>query len=167
MSKLFDAREERTKEERARQGREEIRRRAFEAERALAEVGELDEASRSLKKQLEQRGESVAPIYYASYRLPGSKWQIEHALVGDDYVYQLFPLKPPSYEWRDIIPMMIAAMDVIFPRSIHIRYTPPDQRSFRQFYTIRVENVAKLPGWEQAVQERALRALSDVQAWAP
>jgi hypothetical protein len=165
MTRLFDATRERTDEERAQRARAEVRRRAEEADRAIAEHEELDEASRNLKKQLEGSTVAVEPIHYASYRLPGSKWQIEHALVGDDYVYQMFPLKPISRDWRDVVAMMIAAMDVIFPRSIDIRYVPPDQRSFRQFYTIRVENVAKLPGWEDAVQKRALRGLSDVQAW--
>ena len=110
-------------------------------------------------------GQAVQPIRYRAYRARGSKWNIEHALVGEDYVYQLFPLRPMRIDWKSVIAQFIAAMDAIFPRSVEIKYTPPSERFELKYFTIRVEGVARLPGWENAVEGRALPALSAVDAW--
>lgn len=165
MTRLFDATKERTAEDEGRRAQVEARARAEEAERAVAEFEELDEESQRLRGQLGKAMSEVTPIRYEEFRLPGSKWHIEHAKIGDDHVYQMFPLKAPSYPWQDIITMIIGAMDVIFPPSIHIHYTPPAEGEFRPFYTIRVADVEKTPGWTELVKGRVLQALCSVPAW--
>lgn len=160
---MFDSAEDTRQAGDAKRARETVRRRAEEADIALKEVEDLDEASQKLGAKLSQ-AQSVQPIQYKSYRKPGSKWQIEHAQVGEDYVYQLFSLKPPKIHWKDVVTQLIAAMDVIFPRSIDIKYAPPSGQVGVKFYTIRVEKVVGAPGWE-AARDRALNGLSAVNAW--
>lgn len=166
MGRLFDSGRRSREARESRQSREDIRRRAEEAEEAIKQSLELDEASNQLGAKLAQT-QTVRAVEYKAYRERGSKWNIEHAQVGPDYVYQLFPLKPPSMSWKDVIFQFVSAMDAIFPRSIEIRYVPPSERFQLKYYTIRVEAVTSLPGWENATQGRALRSLSAVDAWAP
>jgi len=165
MGILFNASEEADKASRVRRERAEVRRRAEEADAALQEFKELDARSAELGKTLAQAQAAVEAITYESYRRPGSRWMIEHAKVGNDYVYQLFPLRPISIAWQDVIALMIVAMDVIFPRSIEIHYAPPNETYQLKFYTIRVHGVVGKPGWTQACRERALLGLSCVEAW--
>ena len=164
MTRLFDAAQAKRDAAEARRARDEVRRRAEEAEEAIKENLELDEASQKLGEKL-AGAQAVQPIRYRAYRARGSKWNIEHALVGEDYVYQLFPLRPMRIDWKSVIAQFIAAMDAIFPRSVEIKYTPPSQQFELKYFTIRVEGVARLPGWENAVEGRALPALSAVDAW--
>ena len=164
MGRLFDAGKEEREAEESRRTRTDVRRRAEEAERIINETLELDEATKALGEKLSVT-QAVKPIHYVGYRAPGSKWNIEHAQVGADYVYQLFPLRPTLISWKDVIAQFIRAMDVIFPRSISIRYVPPSERFQLKYYTIRVESVADLPGWEGATVDRALKGLSMVDAW--
>lgn len=163
MGRLFDSAEDTRQAEDAKRSRNDVRRRAEEADIALAELGELDEASKKLGDKLSQ-AQSVQPIKYKSFRKKGSRWQIEHAQVGEDYVYQLFQLKPSKMHWKDIVTLFISAMDVIFPRSIDIKYAPPSNQYGVKFYTIRVEKVVGSPGWE-AARDRALNGLVAVNAW--
>jgi hypothetical protein len=164
VGRLFDSGAETRKADAAREARAEVRRRAREAEEAIREIEELDEASAKLGETL-AAAQAVQPIVYATFRRPGTRWSIEHARVGDDYVYQLFPLKPEVLDWQDVVAQMITAMDVIFPRSVKIRYVPPNQAFKVKFYTIRVTGVVGQPGWEKACRERALNGLSAVDAW--
>lgn len=144
--------------------RQRVEKRAAEIEAVLAEHEEFDEKSQDIKNQL-AAAQRVQPIVYESYRPPGAKWLIEHARVGEDYVYQLFPLRPPKLSKPDILQLLIIAMDIIFPRSLRIDYAPPNDLYKVEMYTIRVREVAKLPGWEEACREKALRRLSAVDAW--
>lgn len=160
MTRLFDA--EAKKPENT--NKAEIRRRAVEADELIAGFDEGDEAGARLRAQLAQES-AVTPVVYESYRAPGSKWMIEHSLVGEDYIYQMIPLRPTTYGWKDIVPLMISALDVIFPRSVQIRYSPPNPKAHKNFYTIKVEGVAKLPGWESAAKERGLKNLAAIDAW--
>jgi hypothetical protein len=166
MSRLFDAKADQQKADAAQKRANEARRRAAEFDQALEEAG-IDAKADELGKQLAAAAPAVQAIRYSKFRLPGSKWVIEHAQVGNDYTYQAFPLKPPSTPWPDVISAMIAAMDVIFPRSIQIKYTPPDETYQLKFYTIRVTNVVGLPGWQEACHERALHGLATIDVWQP
>jgi len=163
MGRLFDAGQRSRDAEDSRRSRNEVRKRAEEAERAIQEELELEEGSKALGAQLGSV-QAVQAIRYKAYRARGSKWNIEHAEVGPDYVFQLFPLRPPRMHWKDVILAFIDAMEAIFPRSIEIRYTPPSERYQLKYYTIRVEGTVGLPGWETA-RDRALAALSTTDAW--
>lgn len=164
MGRLFDAGKRKQEIIDVKDAREGVRRRAEEVERIMAEELELSETSQALGEQM-GAVQSVQTVQYSSFREPGSKWSIEHAQNGDDYIYQLFPLRVPKMDWRDVILLFIAAMDNIFPRSVVIRYVPPSQKFELKYYTIRVEKVTGLPGWEQAVRGRALPALAAADAW--
>jgi len=144
--------------------REELQERLDAADKVLAELEDLDEESAKLRKKLES-AQSVHPIVYKEYRRPGSRWMIEHAISGDDYVYQLFPLKPPAREWQDVVALAIAAMDAVFPRSVDIVYRPPNDKLGANFYTVTVKKIVGTPGWESACTDRALRTLSSIEAW--
>jgi hypothetical protein len=108
---------------------------------------------------------SVQPIHYESFRRPGFRWTIEHAQVGPDYVFQVFPIRPTVAQWPDVVVAMIAVMDGIFPRTLHIDYKHPDPTFKVTFYTIRVRGVVGMPGWEIACRERALNGLVGIDAW--
>jgi hypothetical protein len=163
MNRLFDANAKAQKDAGARRSREEVRQRAEAVDKALAEAGLLDDADKRLQAKLSQ---SVQPIVYASFRVPGSKWRLEHARAGDDYVIQLFPLKPPRLVWQDVVLAIIATMDTIFPRNIKITYRPPREDYQIKYYTITVEKVVGQPGWERACKERALRGLAAIDVWS-
>jgi hypothetical protein len=166
MTRLFDAGAEMKEASLARASREAVKQRADEVTRLLEEELQLDDASKKLGENLAATATSVQPIHYHQFRGRGSKWMIEHARAGDDYMYQLFPLKPPAIAWADIITMFIAVMDAIFPRSVHIHYVPPNDNFQIKFYTIKLENIAVLPGWETPCKERALHGLANVDAWS-
>jgi hypothetical protein len=170
MGRLFDSKAEGDKAEAARLHRAGVKQRADEVDRILSEEGMLDAAATKLGSMLTssapQAVQSVEAIHYTSFRRPGSKWVIEHAKVGPDYVFQLFPLKAPGIPWQDIITILIAAMDVIFPRSVKITYIPPNDAYQVKYFTIKVEGVVGLPGWEVACKERALLGLAAVDAWS-
>jgi hypothetical protein len=165
MARLFDSGAEEQKAKRAQEERDGVRRRAEEVERVLREELELDQARSALEQKLAAQPMGVQPIKYQSYRQAGSRWVIEHSQVGDDYVYQMFPLRPIKADWRDTVALLIAAMDGVFPRSIQITYVPPDDRYQVRCFTIRVTKVVGMPGWAEACEGRALRALVGVQAW--
>jgi hypothetical protein len=166
MGTLFDAGKRKKEIAAAKSQREGVRERAEAVDKMLKENLVLSEASNALGEQLSaSEPQSVHTIQYKHFRGRGSKWNIEHAQVGPDYVYQMFPLRPPKMNWKDVITHFIAAMDSIFPRSVSIKYAPPSERFQLKYYTIRVEGVTKLPGWEDAAQERALNALASVDAW--
>jgi hypothetical protein len=134
---------------------------AQEAERILKEEMALEFANDELSKKLSAAA-GIQPIRYEKFRQPGSKWMIEHSRVGEDYIYQVFPLKPISTDWRDVVVLLIAAMDSIFPKSVQIQYSPPNERYQLRCFTVRVQKVADQPGWQDACQNRALRALAAV-----
>lgn len=163
MSRLFDATAKAQKDAGARRSREEVRQRAEAVDQALAAEGMLDDADKRLKVKLSQ---SVQPVVYESFRVPGSKWRIEHARADNDYVIQMFPLKPPRLVWQDVVLAIIATMDSIFPRNIKITYRPPREDYQIKYYTITVEKVVGQPGWERACKERALRGLSAIDVWS-
>jgi hypothetical protein len=156
--RLFDSK---TAAASAHEKREAALKRVQEAERILKEEMALDFASDELSKKL-SASVGIQPIRYEKFRQPGSKWMLEHAQVGDDYVYQAFPLKPLSMDWRDVMVPLIAAMDAIFPKSVQIQYSPPNERYQLRCFTIRVQKIATQPGWQDACQNRALRALAAV-----
>ena len=164
MTRLFDSDAETKKIEATRASQAEARRRGEEVEEALRDYEETDAQSLALSASLSKARAGVVPIHYQEFRQPGGKWMIEHSPVGDDYVLQCHPLRPPGRVWQDIITMMIAAMDVIFPDSIRIEYIRPNDGYQLKFYTITVRKIAGLPGWKGAI-ERALAGLSAVDAW--
>ncbi len=166
MNRLFDAGNEAKQATEAKQTRDDIKRRAEEAEAALKEAGFLDEKADGLGKLFSgQPLQGVQAVRYSTFRKPGSKWMIEHAQDGTDYVFQVFPLKQIPVAWQDVVGLMIATMDVIFPRSLKITYAPPREDFQVKFYTIRICDVAKVPGWETACRERALNGLAAIDAW--
>lgn len=168
MTRLFsadDAATTATREMAARERRDEVRRRAAEFDAELEKLGmQPTPAASSLASGVLGSG-GVQPIRYESFRAPGSRWTIEHAVVGEDYVYQLLPKTPPNLEWNDVITLMIGMMDVIFPRSIEIVYRPPDTMFKLVFYTIRVKKIVGVPGWESACKERVLNGLATIDVW--
>jgi len=166
MGSLFDAGRRKKEIAEAKSQREGVRERAEAVDRILKENLELSAASDALGEQLfASEPQSVHTIQYTHFRGHGSKWNIEHAQVGPDYVYQMFPLRPSKLHWKDVITYFIAAMDSIFPRSVEIKYAPPSEKFQLKYYTIRVAAVTALPGWEQAAKARALIALAAVDAW--
>jgi len=165
MTRLFDSEKERKEQEGIKRARSNVRARAEAADAAIHEQLELDRQSDHIEGVKMGQAQSVSAIYYKSYRKIGTKWKIEHAVDGPDYIYQLFPLKPTKFPWQDVIPLFIGAMDAIFPRSVDIRYVPPREDYQIKFYTVKVENVVGKPGWEKACLERALESLASVEAW--
>lgn len=170
MDRLFDAGTQEKQKTAAAQRRNEVRERVEEAEKALRDAGYLDDKADELGQRLAsasaaQDTSAVQAIRYKQHRPAGSRWLIEHTQVGDDYVFQLFPLRPPAGTWQDVIGHMIGAMDVIFPRSVQIKYTPPDENFQMKFYTIRVTELAKVPGWGGAL-ERTLASLTAMNVWS-
>lgn len=173
MARLFDSTVENKKAESSRRSRDESRQRAEEVDRILKEEGLLNDSESKLGNILgagaasaAAGGQTVEAIRYEHYRKPGSRWAIEHAKVGSDYVFQLFPLKPPAVPWQDVMLVLIAIMDVIYPRSVKLDYIPPNDTYQVKFYTIKVNNVVGLPGWEVACKERALHGLSAADVWS-
>ncbi|TAL40516.1 MAG: hypothetical protein EPN91_12960 [Salinibacterium sp.] len=168
MTRLFDAEKEKQTHEAVRARRDEVRRRAEEADTALREAGLMDDKSNAITgafaRMEASRVETVQPIRYESYRKPGGRMTIEHAVAGADYIYQVFPLRPPTIASPDILLIMITAMDGIFPRSVHVTYAPPAEILPQKFYTVRVLKVVGQPGWQDAVG-RALLVLSELELW--
>lgn len=160
MKLLFDGK----KAEAETQQRDDTRKRVKEVEAIFKDFHESDEASEKLSRRLSS-AHAVQTVRYKRYRRPGFRWQIEHGQVGEDYVLQAFPLKPPTIPWQDVIAGMIVVMDGIFPATIDITYKPPDMNFKVTFYTIRLAGVTKLPGWQSACEERAPRALTEIKAW--
>jgi len=167
MTLLFDSERERKEREEVSRGRKNVRARAEAAEAAINEQLQLDEASNHIDGVKMGAAHGIAPIVYKDFRKPGSKWKIEHTVDGPDYIYQLFPLRPTTIPWQSVMPLLIYAMDIIFPRSVKIVYVPPREDYQVKFYTIKVENVVGKPGWEKACLERALDGLADADAWQP
>jgi hypothetical protein len=164
MTRLFDSDAEAKKLQATRTSQAEARRRGEEVEEALRDYEETDAQSKALSASLSKARAGVVPVHYQEHRLPGCKWMIEHSPIGEDYILQCHPIRPPVLVWQDIITMMIAAMDVIFPDSIRIEYVRPNDGYQLKFYTITVRKIAGLPGWKEAI-ERALAGLSAVDAW--
>ena len=143
MGRLFDSSKLVSKGASERGDRERVRQRALEADEVLRDIDETDEASVALSARL-AKAQAVQPIVYAEYRQPGGKWMIEHARVGDDYVYQLIPIKPPKLVWQDVLVLAIAAMDVIFPDTVDITYSPPLRQEIRSSTSRPVLSIAAL-----------------------
>lgn len=162
--RLFDAAEESRRSTKERRDREETKAAAAKAEAALREYEEMDEASRRLGAVLAD-AKAVAPIIYQEYRPRGSRWLIEHSASGENYIFQVHPLKQPTHQTPDILTAMIAVMDGIYPRSIDLRYTPPNPNYQVKFFTIRAEGLVGKPGWTRAV-ERSLEELSRLDVWS-
>lgn len=160
MSRLFDAKK--PSGDRQRNDPSEVRRRAAEFDQVFE--GELSDVQ-GLSDAFKQ-GASVNPIRYERFREPGTRWVIDHALVGDSYMYQLHPIRPIQYPWSDVITALIGAMDSVFPKSVDVHYAPPNDQIGANFYTIRVDKVAGLPGWEDAARKRALKALAAIDVWS-
>jgi hypothetical protein len=131
------------------------------AMRAALAAAELDDNARRLGELL-GASQAVAPVHYTRERR--GRWLVEHGRAGDDYLYQLHPLKASTRPWPDVVTGFIAAMDAIFPRSVAIYYTRPDEQWQVKFFTVKIENICRLPGWESAVK-KAVDALSSVNAW--
>ena len=128
---------------------------------ALA-AAELDENARRLGEIL-GASQPVTPVHYSCERR--GRWMVEHGRAGDDYVFQLHPLKVLMRPWQDVIAGFIAAMDSIFPRSVQIRYRRPDENWEIKFFTITVADVCRLPAWESAIP-KAIERVSAVNGWA-
>lgn len=162
--KLYDSRQAEEAARAAAQGRQEARQRAQEAER-LAEGVATDAAAQALEQKL-GRAISVSSVKYEKARRPGSKWLIEHGRDGDDYVFQVFPLRPPAADPAQVLLGLIVAMDQVFPRTVELKYHQPNPKFEVRFYTIRAVGVTKMPGWERACRERATELLLGVDAWS-
>jgi hypothetical protein len=104
--------------------------------------------------------QSVVPVQYARERR--GRWLVEHGRAGDDYVFQMHPLRAPTQQWQNIVTGFIAAMDSIFPRSVQIHYRRPDEQWQVKFFTVSAKEVCRLPGWEPPVK-KAIDALVAVQ----
>lgn len=169
MGRLFDAGTEEKQQEVTQARRDEARRRAEEIDKVFREEGYLDDKADKLGQQLAAAAKgtpaAVEAIRYLKHRTPGSRWSIEHAQVGEDYVFQLFPLRPIAMKWEDVITALIIVMDAIYPRSVQIKYTPPDQLYQVAFYTVRLTDVTRVPGWKVAL-ERTLAGMAAVNAWS-
>lgn len=130
--------------------------------KAAVEAAALDENARRLGDLL-GASRAVKSIEYARDRR--GRWLVEHGRAGDDYVFQLHPLKAATRAWQDVITGFIAAMDTIFPRTVQIHYRRPDEEWQVKFFTVRVDGLCRLPGWEPATK-KAVDALSAITAWA-
>ena len=135
--------------------------------RDAIEAAELDQASKALEERLGPERQVSAVSYVTERR---GKWRIEHAQVGEDYVFQIFTLKIIPYDWPTMMTKFISVLDGIFPRSVQIYYKPPSEifkEQMFKFYTIRFKKVTLMPGWEHAVQKKALDAIFEIDAWKP
>lgn len=130
--------------------------------KAAVEAAALDENARKLGELL-GASRAVKAVEYARER--HGRWLVEHGRAGDDYVFQLHALKAATRPWQDTITGFIAAMDSVFPRTVQIHYRRPDEQWQVKFFTIRVDDLCRLPGWETATK-KAVDALSAVTAWA-
>jgi len=167
-SRLFDSGAAAQQAAGGKQSRESIKQRAAEIDKLLKDELELDQATSALGSKLAESAEAmgITAIRYKEYRERGSKWMIEHTRDGADYIYQMFPLRPLTADWRDTIILLIAAMDSVFPRSVQIKYMPPNEKYQIKYFTIRLVKAATLPGWEDACGRRGLSALAAVAAWS-
>lgn len=129
--------------------------------RAALAAAELDDNARKLGELLSV-SQTVTPVHYMRDR--HGRWLIEHGRAGDDYLYQMHPLRVPTRAWQDVLLGFIVAMDSVFPLSIKKRYRLPDEEWQIRFFTITVEKVCALPGWEIAVK-KVVDALARVDAW--
>lgn len=144
----------------------EQRQRALEAARLIDEA-RLDEGiADELQGKVEKLKQTmtVQTIAYKSYRAAGKRWMIEHGRLGDDYMLQLIPLKPTVTAPNNILLLLITAMDTIYPKSVQIYYSKPKPSMQISFWTIRIADVAEMPGFERAIG-RTLSGLCDVDAW--
>jgi hypothetical protein len=132
------------------------------AVRAALAAAEVDENARKLGELL-GASQAVVPVTYDRERR--GRWLIEHGRAGDDYLFQLLPLKAPTQQWQDIVTGFIAAMDSVFPRSVPIDYRRPDEQWQVRFFTVSARGVCRLPGWEPAVK-RAVDGLLAVDGWS-
>jgi hypothetical protein len=164
MARLFDSDEETKAHDAAREAQRAARKRGDEAEEALKDYEETDARSIALSEALSKTRAGVVPIHYLEHREPGGKWMIEHSPVGDDYVLQLHPLRPTKMTWQDVLLMMIAAVDVIYPDYVRKDWAPPNESYKLKFYTLTLRKVARLPGLPGAI-DRTLASLSAVDAW--
>lgn len=130
--------------------------------KAAVEAAALDDNARKLGELLGV-SRAVKAIEYARDRR--GRWLVEHGRAGDDYVFQLHPLKAPTRAWQDVITGFIAAVDAIFPRTVQIHYRRPDEEWQVKFFTVRLEGVCRLPGWEPAMK-KAIAALAATNAWS-
>lgn len=164
MTRLFDGNREAKAAAAERDEKDAVRRRVEEAEEILKSYEETDAAS---KKMAEAMGaaSTVTSIVYKTYRAPGSKWVIEHAEDGEDYVYQLFPLREPAHDWTAVVPMIAIAVSVVFPDTFRVEHTPPNDQYGIKFYTVKIRGVVNTPGWKRACTEQAPRAFSSIEAW--
>jgi len=117
MKLLFDARKDSPTSE----DTEAVRKRAKEVEENFRDMEETDEASNDLSRRLAS-AQTVQTIQYKRYRRPGSKWQIEHGRIGDDYIFQSFPLKPPTTSWQDTVAGMIELQHFVLHGADHKRH---------------------------------------------
>ena len=164
MTRLFDSDAEAKKYAAAREAQQEARRRGDAVEEALKDFEETDAQSKAISASLNKARAGVVPIFYQEHREPGSGWMIEHSPSGEDYIFQIHPLRPLKMVWQDIILQMIAAVDVIYPESVRKEYSKPNETYQMKFYTVKLCKVVGLPGWKGAV-ERTLAGLSAVDAW--
>lgn len=137
------------------------RARAQEFDQQLGVIDEGEISKRMAKALGSEKG--IQPIRYQSSRAPGSLWGIEHARAGDDYLLQLIPIRPLQVGVPDVIGSLIVAMDAIFPRTQRIYYAPPNDKYKITFYTIKLADLARSPGWERAIT-RTLTALHALRA---
>lgn len=129
---------------------------------AAIDAVQTDGAAKALGEKLAAPARGVLPMKYEQVRF--GKWLIEYGRAGDDLFLQLHPLKQLVRSHGDIITAFIAVMDRIFPGSVQIYYKRPDEKWEIKFFTIRLEDVCKQPGWERA-RDRALEQLGRVNAW--
>ena len=132
--------------------------------KAALEAAKLDETSNRLSRILGPQQQVSAVIYQSERR---GKWRIEHARVDEDYIFQVFPLKPIPYSWPSIMTAFIQVLDQVFPRTVQIYYKPPSELFKEpefQFYTIRFKNLFTTPGWERGIA-KAMDALFGLDVW--
>jgi hypothetical protein len=134
---------------------------------AVAERGSRPDLSSGSEeaRALQQRlgaAHGVTAIRYERQRR--GDWLVEHGRAGDDYFFQLHPLRVLARPWQDIVTALIAVMDGVFPRSVQIHYKRPDEQWSVNFYTVKAEHLCRLPGWESAIT-RAIAGIGSVSGW--
>lgn len=142
------------------------RRQALEMAKAIDSANFDEKVGSELqgKIQVLKDAMTVQTIRYESYRRPLKKWMIEHGRLGSDYMLQLIPIKPTVTSVANILLLFITTMDAIYPKSVQIYYSKPNPGMQINFWTIKIQAVADMPGFERALA-RTLESLCDVDAW--
>jgi hypothetical protein len=114
---------------------------------------------------LEQPGEA-ATVRGIEYKVEENiNVKIEWTKRGRDYIYHWHPKRPPVLDVESVRLLIIAAVHPTMPHEVQMYFSDPDPSMRIEFYTVRLENVANMPGAQTACEKTVIDALKGVDAW--